>query len=129
MKCSDFCLRFEKFIFSVFRNLGYFDLRLTSFSQDGGYDIQAKKDGILVLGECKRYNPKNKISVKAVSRLADTVKRKKAQKGIFVTTSSFTKDCYREQKERDIEIEFWDGKYLIKLIRNELNLVFFKYNN
>lgn len=120
-------LGFEKFIFRVFKNLDYSDLSLTSYSRDGGFDIRAKKDDILVLGECKKFSPKKKIGVKDISRLADAVRRKKAQKGIFVTTSSFTQGCYREQKERDVEIEFWDGQYLMKLIRNELNLLYFMY--
>lgn len=120
---------FEVFIYNIFKDLGYTEVELTNFTKDGGFDISAKKDGLLILGECKRNGPKNIIRVGDISRLADAIGRKRAQKGIFITTSSFTKDCFREQKERDIEIEFWDGIYLIKLIRTELNIVFFKYNN
>ncbi len=118
---------FEVFIYYVFKDLGYTEVKLTNFTKDGGFDISAKKKGLLVLGECKRDGPKNKIRVEAISRLADALGKKKAQKGIFITTSSFTKDCYKEQKERAIEVEFWDGKYLINLITNELNIAFFKY--
>lgn len=62
-----------------------------------------------------------------VSRLADAIGRKKAQKGIFITLSSFTDACKREQKERNIDIEFWNGNYLMKLIKTKLNLTFLQF--
>lgn len=120
---------FEKFIFNIFKYLGYSNVKITRHTKDGGFDISATKDGVFYLAECKKYHPNNNNGVRSISRLADAMHRKRAQRGIFITTSSFTKDCYKEQKERDIEIEFWNGKYLMNLIRNELNLVFFEYNN
>lgn len=117
--------KFEDFISGMLKKLNYYDLKVTNRSHDGGFDVWAKKDGKQILVECKRWSKSNKVTVQKISRLVDAVMRKKADKGIFVTTSSFTKNCYLEQMERTMEIEFWDGKYLMKLIRNDLNLVFF----
>jgi len=118
---------FEVFCSDILRQLGYTSVRLTTFTRDEGFDFSFIINGVFVLGECKRYGPKSKVRPVEVSRLVDAIGRKKAQKGIFITTSSFTDACKKEQKERDVDIEFWDGNYLMNLIKEKLNLTFFRF--
>ena len=59
-----------------------------------------------IRGECKKYAPKSKVRPIEVSRLVDAIDRKNARKGVFITTSSFTDACKKEQKERNVNIEF-----------------------
>ncbi|MBA7557952.1 hypothetical protein ES705_50736 [subsurface metagenome] len=119
--------KFEFFCSDILRQLGYTNVKLTNFTRDGGFDFCSKIDGVYVLGECKRYNPKTKVRPVEVSLFVDAIGRKKAHKGIFITTSSFTQACKKEQEERDVDIEFWDDNYLMDLIKNKLNLTFFRF--
>jgi hypothetical protein len=103
---------FERFIAILLEKLGNFvDIQLTSASGDGGTDIIATHNvcGIetIMMFQCKRY--KNKIGVDKMRELYGTIQsnRTLANKGILVTTSSFTKGA----KEYIIsETPLLDGK-------------------
>jgi hypothetical protein len=98
----------------------YKNIKLTSRSADSGYDISgiSIKTGEKVLFECKRYNKRNKVGVREVRNFADACRRKKASKGIVITTGQFTGNVYSEQRDRSIDIEFWDWKELAKRMLN-----------
>ena len=109
---------FEEHVARLLPKLGYRNVKLTSHSSDSGYDISAVKDKKIVLFECKRYSPEKKVGAREVRIFADACRRKNADKGIFITTGNFTRTVVSEQKERQISIEFWDGKHLIQEINN-----------
>lgn len=113
---------FEEYIAKLLIKLGYTKVRLTSQSADSGYDIEAHKDNNIVLFECKCYSENNKVTSRDVRIFADTCRRLKAQKGIFITTSDFTKTVNEEQKERKVEIKFWNGKELLRQIMGSKNI-------
>ena len=48
---------FEDYIAKILPNLGYTRIKLTNFTADSGYDIEAYKDNKKTLFECKRYSP------------------------------------------------------------------------
>src|SRR4051812_36863665 len=84
---------FEELIASVYQEFG-FDVELTKRTRDGGFDVVAvryKPEAERYLIECKRYSEDNKVDVSLVRQLAGVVTLEKATKGIFVTTSHFTK--------------------------------------
>jgi len=110
---------FEEYVAKLLAELHYSKVELSSYTADSGYDISAYKDGKLILFECKRYSDTNKVGSRDVRIFADACRRMKAKKGIFITTSSFTRTVYQEQRERGIEIEFWDGKELIRRIKSK----------
>lgn len=109
---------FEEYIAKLLPKLGYSNVYLTPYTFDSGYDIKADKKGQRILFECKRYSKQNKVGSREVRIFADTCRRLKAYKGIFITTSDFTKTVEEEQKSRSLPIEFWDGKEVIKKIKN-----------
>ena len=87
---------FEQFIAHLVDLLGFNDVFVTPRSGDGGQDIFAR----LELGglsttfafECKRYKESNRVGVETMrTLLGSVVAGNKANKGVLVTTSSFTK--------------------------------------
>lgn len=89
--------KFEELVAAIFRNNG-FEVTLTPETRDGGIDIFAVQKNVfggdlLHLVECKRYAPANKVGIGVVQRLAGVVDQHRANRGIIVTTSSFTEDA------------------------------------
>jgi len=109
---------FEEFIAKLLPKLGYSDVKLTNQVADSGYDISAIKQAEKVLFECKKYSAENKVGSRDIRIFADACRRMYANYGIFVTTGFFTKTVAIEQKERAIDIEFWDGNELLRQIKN-----------
>lgn len=85
---------FEKVVAELFEDDGY-EVILTPQRADGGKDIYVyKKDPItnlMFMVECKRYTPPNKVSVETARQLYGVVQQERANAGIIVTTSYFTK--------------------------------------
>ena len=89
--------KFEELVASIFKNNG-FDVTLTPESRDGGIDIIAVRSDILTgntlhLIECKRYHPENKVGIGVVQRMMGVVEMQKANQGLIVTTSDFSRDA------------------------------------
>ena len=105
--------KFEELVAAIFRNNG-FEVTLTPETRDGGIDIFAVQKNVfggdlLHLIECKRYAAKNKVGVGVVQRLAGVVDLHRANRGIIVTTSSFTEDA--EQVRRMMPHKLAFGPY------------------
>lgn len=92
-------LDFEKLVANLLEVQGFENIQLTKRSGDGGRDIIATRHvaGIPVLFafECKRYT--DKISVDIMRGLLGSLVASdtKANKGVLVTTSTFTRDARR----------------------------------
>lgn len=92
---------FEQFVAVLIEKLGFESVVLTPRSGDHGRDVVATKlvHGIPILFafECKRYNPENPVGPGALRALLGTItyERTKANKGVLVTTSSFTSGARR----------------------------------
>ncbi|MBO1628242.1 restriction endonuclease [Bacillus arachidis] len=88
--------KFEELVAELFHKKGY-EVELTPRTRDGGKDIYAlKKDSIsstLFLVEAKRYSKTNKVGVELVRGLYGVKHAERANVGMLVTTSSFTKDA------------------------------------
>lgn len=79
-------------------------------SHDGGIDgiINEDKLGLdKIYVQAKRYAPKNNVGIKEVQAFAGAMK--KVSKGVFITTSEFTKEARKEVQEQV-------GKLVIKNI-------------
>ncbi|MFP5262514.1 MAG: restriction endonuclease [Blastocatellia bacterium] len=85
---------FERVVAELFEDEGY-EVVVTQPRADGGKDIYVyKKDpvtNLMLLVECKRYTPPNKVSVETTRQLYGVVQQERANAGIIVTTSYFTK--------------------------------------
>ncbi len=86
--------RFEEIVAGVFSDFN-FSVRVTSYSGDQGIDIVALEgcNGNLVGIQVKRY--RNKIEAEQIRSFAGALILNKMTKGIFVTTSSFSKGAKR----------------------------------
>jgi hypothetical protein len=114
--------RFEELIARLLEDLGC-EVTLTKSTRDGGYDLFGHlKSGIaelLIVAECKRYGEKNKVGVEVVRGLYGVTEMRKANLGLIVTTSSFTKDAQQEKLRIGSRIELkafddlcgWLGPY------------------
>jgi len=91
--------QFEEFIAELLSELGFNNVILTPRSGDGGKDIIASHSvqgiPLTFYFECKKYAESNKIQLDTMRSLLGTVAHdsRKVNKGILVTTSTFTKGC------------------------------------
>lgn len=92
--------KFEELIARVFADKGY-EVSLTKSTRDGGFDIFAKVKNdfsdFIILAECKKYSPTNKVGVEIVRGLYGVVEEHKANQGIIITSSFFTKEAQQTQ--------------------------------
>lgn len=104
---------FEKYIACIYKDLGY-AVQLTRKTGDGGKDIILKKDGQTYYVECKRYK-KPIDSRKMRDFIGACVVDGDHIKGIYVTTSSFTKDAVATANKKGIQLI--NGSSLDRLIK------------
>jgi len=94
--------KFEELVAHLLEDQGC-EVTLTKRTRDGGYDVLGRmKSGpanLLFLAECKRYSPENKVGVEVVRGLYGVTEAHRANLGLVITTSSFTRDA-REEKLR-----------------------------
>lgn len=113
-------VEFEELVGLLLNNLG-FRTFVTPRTRDGGKDILAKFDTPdghegLCLVECKRYKPERKVNVQTVRSLFGVVQDARANLGMIVTTSSYTKDAYSFQKRNLHTLSLKDFEDLKKWI-------------
>jgi hypothetical protein len=110
---------FEQLIGELFHSMGY-QVELTKQTRDGGYDLIAVKkiDGLPIkfLVECKRHSLKHPVDVQIVRSFLYVVNQERANKGIIVTTSYFTKDAWEQQSIQGYMLDLRDKKDLLNWI-------------
>jgi restriction system protein len=107
---------FEHTMAELLSRLGYKDVKVIGGSGDLGVDIIAKYKDDRVVVQCKRYTSKKVGSPELQMFIGMMVTEYKASKGIYITTSSFTKDAI--ELARRHRIELWDGNKLIDILMN-----------
>lgn len=108
---------FEKYISLCCRKIGYL-AELTSDSQDYGADIILYKDNIKTIVQTKRW--KNKVGVRAVQETIAAKQYYKAERGMVITNSFFTKNAINLAESTGIAI--WNRDKLINFILHIKNL-------
>lgn len=86
-------------------------------SHDGGIDgiINEDKLGLdKIYIQAKRYAPKNTVGSKEIQAFSGAMKN--VEKGVFITTSSFTKEAQKEAQEQRKQIALIDGVMLTELM-------------
>ena len=85
---------FEDFIEELFKRMGY-RVETTKRSGDGGIDLIVHNQQPVAAGkyivQCKRYSQDNRVGAVPVRDLFGVVHAEKANKGIMITTSYFTR--------------------------------------
>lgn len=105
---------FEYYIADLFEMYGFYT-RVTRASNDGGIDIEMRKDGETFVVEVKQYSRENKVSRERIQKLDSAARHAEADHAIFVTTSGFTQPAIEYADE--LGIELIDGKELFEMIR------------
>lgn len=103
---------FEKLCGRIFRLHGY-DVEDTPYSNDKGRDLILKKDNEKIFVECKFHQ--NSIGRPVIQKLDSAVRMYRADRGIVVTTSSFTPEAIEYADNLTPPIELKDKYALIDL--------------
>ena len=106
---------FEEFCTFMFRIAGYNAFKSPA-SHDMGKDIILNNGQVYV--ECKCYKKDNKITSPTINKLLGACASDGVKKAIFITTSSYTADCYKildKTKSGNIELELWNIYDLLSL--------------
>ena len=110
--------QFERLCAILFKEAKYVDVENTQRSRDGGYDGHAfyllGLTRMKVVFESKRYNAVA-VGIDPIRRLLHVKEKQKAEKAVFITTSSFTKDARNEANEYGMELI--GGERLIELLK------------
>ena len=101
--------------------LGKGQAEVTGKSGDGGIDGIIKEDKLgldVIYIQAKRYKEGNTVPRKEIQSFAGALDGKGAKKGVFITTSTFTKDArnYGEAIKSDKKIILIDGTTLAELM-------------
>lgn len=112
--------KFEEMVAAMLEKQGY-SVELTPASKDGGFDIYvARKEALgsfLYLVECKRFTPPNKVGVHLVRALHGVVQKVRANAGMLVTTSFFTKGAQEYADEMNYTLHLHDFLALKRWLR------------
>ena len=117
--------KLEEILASIFREHG-FRVELTAYTKDGGVDLfllRSPREGWIAV-QVKRNKESMKIGVEEIDRFLGVILRHDLYRGIFVTTSSYTKGAIRNCSahsllRRGYFLELWDSKKLLEAMRPE----------
>lgn len=113
MKLDDY--QFETFCANVLNANGY-QMMVTKKSNDGGKDLVGwNSRNERVFGEVKHYKDSNKVSRPLLQKLKGAMVDARVEKGVFITTSSFTREALEYAKRN--KIQCIDRSGLERLIR------------
>jgi restriction system protein len=107
---------FEYTTAEILRRLGYNDVKVIGRSGDLGVDILAYKDGKNIAVQCKKYIKKKVSSPEIQLFIGMMITEYKADKGLYVTTSYYTKDAYHLAMKHKDKLEIWTGKTLAEIL-------------
>ena len=108
--------RFEEVCAAYWREAGMISTT-TSFGADGGVDVELRQAGADTpdaLVQCKAWNA-TQVGVKLVRELLGVVTDRKVERGIFMTTGTFTTDA--AEFARGNRLELIDGSDLVRKIK------------
>ncbi|MBN2881808.1 restriction endonuclease [Candidatus Woesearchaeota archaeon] len=112
---------FEYLIAALFENMGY-EVSVTKSSYDNGVDVCANKTNLSqkekVVVQCKRYSKKT-IGVADIRELLGVISDKKVTKGILITTTKFSSEAKKFERNNP-SIELIDCDNLMILLNTHL---------
>lgn len=113
--------KFEELVAELFRDKGY-DVELTRFSKDGGFDIRAIRKTDVGLGltliECKRFAADRPVGVTLIRGLFGVVEKERATGGLFVTTSYFTRGANAFKNDLKHRLDLTDFDRLSGMLKD-----------
>ena len=113
--------QFEEMMVKLLNAMGYKGTNgqsvVTQKSNDGGIDGIINQDPLglrTVYIQVKRYAENNVVGSPEINSFFGALRRKQADRGVFITTSSFTKDAQEAAKQLNIALV--DGEMLTNLM-------------
>jgi len=108
--------KFEEVVAEIIRDQGH-QVQLTPATRDGGRDIivemKTALGSLLVIVECKRWLPPNKVGLAVVERFLHVIREKsKANLGIIAATTSFSLDARKTAREYEYQLRLADFEQL-----------------
>lgn len=114
-KDSDF---FERLVMDLLVQMGYGEGTVTRRSRDGGIDgiIDEDKLGLAkIYIQAKRWQQGKNVGRSEVESFVGAVDRQRGNKGVFITTSDFTKEAY-DHTSTHVNLVKINGKRLAELM-------------
>lgn len=112
---------FERMMTDLLSKLGYKGVNgealTTQKSGDGGIDGIINQDALgldTIYLQVKRYSQENKVGSPEIEAFSGALRRKKADKGVFITSGEFTSDA--QSAASDLSITLVDGEMLVNLM-------------
>ena len=106
---------FEQLVGEYYRRRGYRVRETGGGGADGGIDLILKRDGETWLVQCKRF-ANAAVGVKPVRELLGVVAGERASGGIFIATSSFTREAIAFARGQKLELV--DGETLLERVES-----------
>jgi restriction system protein len=115
---------FERLVIELFVKMGYGGSikeagEAIGKSGDEGIDGIIKEDKLgldIIYVQAKRWQPTSTVSRPEIQKFAGALQGKRAKKGIFIATSSFSKEATEYVKNIDPKIILIDGEQLAQLM-------------
>ena len=104
---------FEDEVARMFGRLGY-EVRQTSYTNDGGRDAILTKDGRKYLVECKRYGESGLSGRPDLQKFHSAIITDRAVSGFFVTAGRFTKEA--KEFAATVPIKLVDQNELVRMM-------------
>lgn len=107
---------FEFAVADLFRARGYDDIHRVGGAGDLGVDLIGRdREGCLVIVQCKRYGRENRVGSPAIQSFIGMAVHHRAERGVVVTTSSYTLPATRLAAQAPLPITLIDGTGLVRL--------------
>jgi len=106
---------FEELVGEAYRRQGYMVTEITVAGPDEGIDLVLKKDGALVLVQCKQWRS-FKVGVDVVRELFGVMTAKHATSGILISSGVFTQEAKNFAADKPIDLV--DGTQFLQLVGN-----------
>jgi len=106
---------FEELVGEAYRRQGYSVSENVSGGPDEGFDLVLKKEGNLVLVQCKQWRS-TKVGVNVVREIYGVMMAKHATSAILITSGLFTQEAKNFAADKPIDLV--EGNQLARLIAN-----------
>lgn len=112
--------QFEYLVAELLAKIGYENVEVTKRSGDKGIDVNANLTvggltNVKTVIQAKRYAKRNTVGGKYITQLRGSAEVD--QRGLIITTSTFTKDAVNESKAKNkMPVSLVDGRRLIELL-------------
>jgi restriction system protein len=106
---------FEELVGEAYRRQGYTVYENTSAGPDGGIDLTLKKNGELILVQCKQWR-NIKVGVDKVRELYGVQISQNANRSILMTSGFFTQEAKNFAANKPIDLV--EGSQLLEFIKN-----------